>query len=62
MSEAFQADPEVPLLASLACEAPAPAWRFESRRAGIAVVFPGEPTVTVEQQLTRGAARRKFHR
>ncbi|MCY1060077.1 hypothetical protein [Nannocystis sp. SCPEA4] len=43
----------VSLLASLACEDPAPAWQpFESRTAGIAVEFPGTPTVTVEQQIT----------
>lgn len=43
----------VPLLASLACQDPAPAWLpFESRTAGVAVEFPGTPTVTVEQQLT----------
>lgn len=43
----------MPLLASLACQDPSPAWQsFESRTAGIAVEFPGTPTVTVEQQLT----------
>ncbi|PCC68613.1 hypothetical protein SAMN02745121_05287 [Nannocystis exedens] len=43
----------VPLLASLACQDPAPTWQpFESRTAGVAVEFPGAPTVTVEQQLT----------
>jgi hypothetical protein len=43
----------VPLLASLACQDPAPAWQpYESRTAGVAVEFPGTPTVTVEQQLT----------
>ncbi|WAS96601.1 hypothetical protein [Nannocystis punicea] len=43
----------VPLLASLACQDPAPVWQpFESYRAGIAVELPGTPTVTLEQQLT----------